>query len=232
VGAYAQVRQAVPSPTHATPFVGRFQIRNHGTLGGSIGTLDAAGEYPAVALALDAVIEALSPRGRREIAAADFFTGLWETAMEPDEVLTGVRFPVWNGRSGFAVHEFSRRHGDFAIAGALAAVQLDDHDRVSRCAIGLLGLGSTPRRATAAEVSIIGKPLNELAAADIDQAAMTGLDEPTGVRVVPHPGGRRHGRARLDPSRPGSSRQGKRCVNNRSSCRSTELLSRAASNRA
>jgi CO/xanthine dehydrogenase Mo-binding subunit len=66
----------------------------------------AADEYPAVALTLDAAIEVLSPRGRREIAAANFFTGLWETAMEPNEVLTGVRFPVWNSRSGFAVHEF------------------------------------------------------------------------------------------------------------------------------
>jgi aerobic carbon-monoxide dehydrogenase medium subunit len=177
VGADAQVRQAVPLLTRVTPFVGHFQIRNRGTLGGSIAHADAAGEYPAVALTLDAVIEVLSPRGRREIAAADFFTGLWETTMEPDEVLTGVRFPLWNSRSGFSVHEFARRHGDFAIAGALVAVQLDDQNRVSRCAIGLLGLGSTPRRATAAEQSAIGKPVNELAAEEIGQAAMTGLDD-------------------------------------------------------
>jgi carbon-monoxide dehydrogenase medium subunit len=177
VGADAQVRQAVPLLTQVTPFVGHFQIRNRGTLGGSIAHADAAGEYPAVALTLDAVIEVLSPRGRREIPAADFFTGLWETTMESDEVLSGVRFPVWNSRSGFAVHEFSRRHSDFAIAGALVAVQLDDQNRVSRCAIGLLGLGSTPRRATAAEESIIGKPVNELVADEIGQAAMTGLDD-------------------------------------------------------
>jgi carbon-monoxide dehydrogenase medium subunit len=177
VGADARVRQAIPLLTRVTPFVGHFQIRNRGTLGGSIAHADAAGEYPAVALTLDAVIEVLSPRGRREIAAADFFTGLWETTMDPDEALTGVRFPVWNSRSGFAVHEFSRRHGDFAIAGALVAVQLDDQDRVSRCAIGLLGLGATPRRATAAEESILGRPVNELAAEEIGEAAMTGLDD-------------------------------------------------------
>jgi CO/xanthine dehydrogenase FAD-binding subunit len=117
VGADAQVRQAVPLLTRATPFVGHFQIRNRGTLGGSVAHADAAGEYPAIALTLDAAIEVLSPRGRREIAAADFFTGLWETTMESDEVLTGVRFPLWNSRSGFSVHEFPRRHGDFAIAG-------------------------------------------------------------------------------------------------------------------
>jgi xanthine dehydrogenase iron-sulfur cluster and FAD-binding subunit A len=112
VGADAQVRRAVPLLTRVTPFVGHFQIRN-----------------PAIALTLDAAIEALSPRGRREIAAADFFTGLWETTMESDEVLTGVRFPLWNSRSGFSVHEFSCRHGDFAIEGALVAVRLDDQDR-------------------------------------------------------------------------------------------------------
>jgi CO/xanthine dehydrogenase FAD-binding subunit len=180
VGADVQVRQAVPLLTRVTPFVGHFQIRNRGTLGGSIAHADAAGEYPAVALTLDAVMEVLSPRGRREIAAADFFSGLWETTMESDEVLTGVRFPSWNGRSGFSAHEFSRRHGDFAIAGALVAVQLDDsdgQDRVSRCAIGLLGLGSTPRRATAAEAAVIGKPVGELVAEEIGRAAMIGLDD-------------------------------------------------------
>lgn len=177
VGSDDQVRQSVPLLTRATPFVGHFQIRNRGTLGGSVAHADAAGEYPAAALALDAVVEVLSPRGRREIAAADFFVGLWETTMAPDETLTGVRFPVWNGRSGFSIHEFSRRHGDFAIAGALVAVQLDDDDRVSRCGIGLLGLGATPRRATAAEAAVIGKPIGELVAEDVGRAAMDGLDD-------------------------------------------------------
>jgi carbon-monoxide dehydrogenase medium subunit len=177
VGADPQVRQAVPLLTQATPYVGHFQIRNRGTLGGSIAHADAAGEYPAVALTLDAVMEVVSPRGRREIAAADFFTGVWETTIEPTEVLTGVRFPLWGNRSGFAVHEFARRHGDYAIAGALVAVQLDNEDRVSRCAIGLLGLGSTPGRATAAEEAITGRPVSELSPEEIGQAAMTGLDD-------------------------------------------------------
>jgi CO/xanthine dehydrogenase FAD-binding subunit len=177
VGANAQVRQSVPLLTRVTPFVGHFQIRNRGTLGGSIAHADAAGEYPAVALTLDAVMEVQSPRGRREIAAADFFAGVWETTMESDEVLTGVRFPVWNGRCGFAVEEFARRHGDFAIAGALVAVQLDDEDRVSRCAVGLLGMGSTVRRATAAEAAAIGRPVGELVPEEIGAAAMRGLDD-------------------------------------------------------
>jgi aerobic carbon-monoxide dehydrogenase medium subunit len=177
VGADAVVREAVPLLTRVTPFIGHFQIRNRGTLGGSIAHADAAGEYPAVALTLDAVMEVVSPRGRREIAAADFFAGLWETTMEPVEMLTGVQFPLWDSRSGFSMHEFARRHGDYAIAGSLVAVQLDEDDRVSRCAIGLLGLGSTPVRATTAEMAVIGKPVSELTAQEIGQAAMTGLDD-------------------------------------------------------
>ena len=120
-------------------------------MGGSIAHADAAAEYPAVALALDAEVDATSPRGTRTIAAADLFTGVWTTALEPDEVLVGLRFPVWSGRCGFAIEEFARRHGDFAIAGAAVAVEIGEDDRVRRCGIGLIGLGSTPIRATAAE---------------------------------------------------------------------------------
>ncbi len=177
VGADAQIGSAVPLLARATPFVGHFQIRNRGTLGGSIAHADPAGEYPAVALALDADMEAASPSGHRTIPAAEFFTGLWETALDPYEVLTGIRFPVWTGRRGFAVQEFARRHGDFAIAGAVVAVEMDGDDRVSRCGIGLLGLGSTPRRASAAEAAVVGRSIGDLTAEDVGGLAMAGLDD-------------------------------------------------------
>lgn len=177
VGADEQVCAAVPLLTRVTPYIGHFQIRSRGTLGGSIAHADPAGEYPAVALALDAEMEALSPSGSRQIPAADFFLGLWETALGPDEVLTGVRFPVWVGRCGFAVQEFARRHGDFAIAGAVLAVELDGDDQVARCGIGLLGLGSTPRRALGAEAAVVGRPVGDVDADDVGRLAMTGLDD-------------------------------------------------------
>jgi aerobic carbon-monoxide dehydrogenase medium subunit len=138
---------------------------------------DPAGEYPTVALTLDAEVEALSPSGRRRIAVSEFFTGLWETALEPDEMVSAVGFPVWGERSGFAVHEFARRHGDFAIAGATVAVEVDDNDKVLRCAIGLMGLGSTPRRATGAEEAVVGHPLAEVVPEEIGRLAMNGLDD-------------------------------------------------------
>jgi len=177
IGDDEQISSAVPLLTRATPFVGHFQIRSRGTLGGSIAHADPAGEYPAVALALGASVEAVSPGGRRTIPATEFFTGVWETALEPGEVLTGVRFPVWTGRRGFAVQEFARRHGDFAIAGTVVAVALDSHDRVSRCGIGLLGLGSTPRRASKAEAAVVGRSVADLTGDDIGELAMSDLDD-------------------------------------------------------
>jgi carbon-monoxide dehydrogenase medium subunit len=172
-----EVAESVPLLTMATPYIGHFQIRSRGTLGGSISHADPAAEYAAVALALDAQMVATSPRGSREIAARDFFTGLWENALQTDEILTAVRFPVWGDRRGFAVEEFARRHGDFAIAGAAVAVQLDDDNRVRRCGIGLLGLGSTPLRGSAAEQAIVGTPLGDITGEEVGRLAIGGLDD-------------------------------------------------------
>ncbi|MDQ1366304.1 MAG: aerobic carbon-monoxide dehydrogenase medium subunit [Acidimicrobiaceae bacterium] len=177
VGMDDEVADSVPLLTLATPHIGHFQIRTRGTLGGAIAHADPAAEYAAVALALDARIEATSARGRRHVPASEFFTGLWETALKSDEILTAVAFPVWSGRCGFAVQEFARRHGDFAIAGATVAVELDDDDRVTRCGVGLLGLGSTPERGTSAEDAITGRPVTDVTADDIGALAMSGLQD-------------------------------------------------------
>ena len=179
----------VPLLARATPLIGHFQIRNRGTIGGSLAHADAAAEYPAVALALDAVIETLSPRGRRAIPAAEFFTGIWSTALEPDELLTGVTFRAPSGRAGFAVQEFARRPGDFAVAGAAVAIELQADvcgaadgraAQVSRCAIGLFGLGTTPLRASAAEALVTGRAAGDLSTDGfgraIGQTAMADLD--------------------------------------------------------
>jgi aerobic carbon-monoxide dehydrogenase medium subunit len=176
VGANADVANAAPLLTRATPFIGHFQIRNRGTLGGSIAHADPAGEYPAVALILDATMEVISAAGRRSIPACDFFEGFWSTSMQPDELLTGVTFPIWNGRCGFAVEEFARRHGDFAIAGAAIGVELDADDRIRRTAIGLIGLGSTPERAAAAEGAVIGKRVTEINLEELGRVATASLE--------------------------------------------------------
>ena len=176
IGRSELVARRVPLLSRATPLIGHFQIRSRGTLGGSLAHADASAEYPAVALALDATIEALSPRGQRTIPAAEFFTGIWTTALEPDELLTGVRFPSATGKQGFAIEEFARRSGDFAVAGAAVAVGLDPDGRISRSAIGLFGLGPTALRAAAAEAATPGAAASDIDAAEIGRAAVADLD--------------------------------------------------------
>jgi carbon-monoxide dehydrogenase medium subunit len=187
IGRSALVAAKVPLLTRATPLIGHFQIRNRGTIGGSLAHAEAAAEYPAVALTLDAVIETVSPRGQRAIPANGFFSGIWSTALEPDELLTGVVFGVPGGRAGFAIEEFSRRPGDFAVAGAAIAIELDDSNGpdprdapVSRCGIGLFGLGPTPLRASAAEAAVTGTPAGDVStdarAREIGQAAVADLE--------------------------------------------------------
>ncbi|WP_329409328.1 xanthine dehydrogenase family protein subunit M [Nocardia vinacea] len=175
VGKSPEVRGSVPLLSRATPLIGHFQIRNRGTIGGSIAHADAAAEYPAVALTLDAELEVLSPRGRRTIAVAEFFTGMWSTELAEDELLTGIVFPVRQGRCGFAIEEFARRSGDFAIAGATVAVRLDADSRIDRCAIGLFGLGPTAVRASTAEVELIGRAASEVDPRDVGHTAVSGL---------------------------------------------------------
>lgn len=172
----AEVASAVPLLARATPLIGHFQIRNRGTIGGSLVHADPAAEYPAVALALEAGLEVLGPDGRRTVPATEFFIGLWSTVVGEQELLTGVTFPLWDGRCGFAVREFARRHGDFAVAGAAVALELDGDDRVRRCRIALFGLGSTPERATAAEAAVTGAVVGEVDLEEVGRLAMSSLD--------------------------------------------------------
>lgn len=168
--------EAVPLLTEAIPQIGHFQIRSRGTVGGSIAHADPASELPSVALALDADLEVIGAGGTRTVPAADFFLGTWTTAVGDDEILTAVKLPVWTGRSGFAVEEAARRSGDFALAGVVAAVQLDDAGAVSRAGISFLGMAPTPVRAPTAEQALVGASpstgeldeIGRLAVADTD----------------------------------------------------------------
>lgn len=145
---------AVPLLARAIPNIGHFQIRNRGTIGGSIAHADPAGELPAVALALDAVIEATGPSGTRRIPAVSFFQGTWQTSLAEGEVLSAVEFPIWEGRCGFTVGEIARRHGDFALVGACVGVTVDG-GAVTKAAITMFGVGGTPVRCSQAEAALM-----------------------------------------------------------------------------
>ena len=167
----AEVAAATPLVSRALPHIGHFQIRNRGTIGGSIAHADPASELPAVALALEATIEAAGPGGTRRIAASDFFLSTWETSLRDGEILSAIEFPVWSGRCGFAVEEIARRHGDFALVGTTVAVTADG-GRVTKAGIALFGVAGTAIRSHAAEAALLGgadpTEVGRIAASELD----------------------------------------------------------------
>jgi carbon-monoxide dehydrogenase medium subunit len=171
--------EAVPLLAQAIPLIGHFQIRNRGTVGGSIAHADPASELPAVALALDAELEIAGASGTRTVPASEFFLGTWTTSVGEDEILSAVHFPVWSGNTGFAVEEVARRSGDFALTGVVAAVEVDGTGAVSRAGLAFLGMGPTPMRASQAEQALVGstattadlEEIGRLAVADTEPTA-------------------------------------------------------------
>jgi carbon-monoxide dehydrogenase medium subunit len=151
------VRDRLPIVAEACRLIGHLPIRHRGTLGGSLAHADPASELPAVMVALEAEMTASRVGGRRTLPAEQFFTGIFTTALEPDELLTEVRVPGLPPRTGSAFMEIARRAGDFALVGVAALVTLDDGGRVSRARLALCGAGPTPIRAREAERLITGE---------------------------------------------------------------------------
>lgn len=141
--------------------VGHFQTRNRGTLGGSLSHLDPAAELPGVMALYDAELEINA--GKRKVRMADWGRGYMAPNLEPDEILTAVRWEAWEGRHGHAFVEFARRRGDFAIVGVGCLVALDSRNLVSRAAISLVGMAYAPVRLTDCERILVGKPMDEKA---------------------------------------------------------------------
>ena len=164
-----EVALAAPLLAEALGYVAHPPIRNSGTVGGSLAHADPSAELPAVALALDAELVAAGPGGTRTIPAAEFFRGPFTTALEPGEILTEVRIPRREG--GHAFVEFARTHGNFALVGVAAVIELDK-DMVARASIALSGVASTPVRAVAAERTLAGTSADAAAIeAAVDAAA-------------------------------------------------------------
>jgi CO/xanthine dehydrogenase FAD-binding subunit len=167
-----------PLLTEALGLVAHAQIRNRGTVGGSVAHADPAAELPVAFAALDAKLHVLSARGRRAIAWPDFFITHLTTALEPDEMLIEIEVPPVPPGTGWAFTEFSRRHGDFALGGAAALLTVQD--RICRRArIVLLAAGDRPLRAEDAERSLEGQELGGEVAAQAAQVAVADIS-PTG----------------------------------------------------
>jgi carbon-monoxide dehydrogenase medium subunit len=150
------VRRRCPLLADAMPQIGHVQIRNRGTIGGSLAHADPAAELPAVVAALDGRLVVRGPVGERVLTTEQFFVNYLTTALGPGEMLVEVRIPAAPARTGAAFVEVSRRHGDFALVGVAATVTLDSSGVCVGCALALTGVGPTPVVARAAASAIVG----------------------------------------------------------------------------
>jgi carbon-monoxide dehydrogenase medium subunit len=167
-----------PLVHEAMPYIGHRAIRNRGTVCGSVAHGDPAAEMPAVLLALEGTVIARSVRGERQIAARDFFAGYLDTTLDEDEIVTAVRLPPWGPDATGAVVEIARRHGDYALVGLVAALEVRD-GTIAKAALSFFGVAGTPVRIAEAEAAVRGqRPTDELfdSASEIVRAAVT----PTG----------------------------------------------------
>jgi len=154
------------------PNIAHLQIRNRGTIGGSLAHADPAAELPVLALTLEARMKIQNKSGERWVEAADFFEFMFMTALGPDEILTEVEFPAMPENAGWAFEEFARRKGDYAMAGVAALLSVDGEGRISRARLGYLNLADVPFLATGAQSILEGeKPTHEVIRAAAEQAS-------------------------------------------------------------
>jgi carbon-monoxide dehydrogenase medium subunit len=149
-------RCACPLIRQALPLIGHLQIRNRGTLGGSLAHADPAAELPAVMVALDATFKVQRKGRERTVRAEEFFVGQLLTVLEPDELLVEVDVPAWPERTGSCLQEVAMRRGDFALGGVATTLSLDVEGRISGATIVPFGVGDRPVRQGQAEASLVG----------------------------------------------------------------------------
>lgn len=177
MGAMTRQRAAERSPAvagrapllfEAMPWIAHPQIRNRGTVGGSLAHADPAAELPAVMVALDAQFVLRSRTASRTVPAQSFYTGILSTALRPDELLTEIQIPPRAARTGSAFMELARRHGDFALVGVAVELVLDEGGACTSARIVLLSVGDGPVLATTATAGLVGSVPT---ASRIDEAA-------------------------------------------------------------
>lgn len=176
------VARLAPLVAETLPSVAHPQIRNRGTFGGSLAHADPAAELPAVARVLGARFRLVSNRGERWLDADDFFTGLFETALEPGELLCDVVLPSLPAGSGWAFEEMARRHGDYALVGVAATVRLARGSLVG-ARIGLLSVGEGPVRSVAAEKLLEGASPNASLFESAAAAVADSIDPPSDLHA-------------------------------------------------
>jgi carbon-monoxide dehydrogenase medium subunit len=174
---------ANPLLKEAIRHVAHYQVRNRGTVGGSLAHADPASEMPCVAVTCEAELRILGPEGERRVKAADFFLGPLTTVLAEDEILLEVQLPAWPTSRRWAFTEFSRRPGDFALAGIAIFYDLDAQQRVANAHIGVVGACQCPQRLTEAENALNGKPVNREIILAVARVASQESDPPGDIHA-------------------------------------------------
>jgi carbon-monoxide dehydrogenase medium subunit len=172
-----------PLLVEAIKHVAHYQIRNRGTVGGSIAHADPAAELPAIAVTCDAEIIVVGPTGRRSIPAVEFFVGPLLTTLTPFEIVVAVRLPRWIRQRHHGFEEFARRRGDFALAGVAVFYDEDAEGRICNPHIGAFGVGDTPLRLSAAEQALDGEKPSPNVFARAVHAAMAGVNPQSDIHA-------------------------------------------------
>ena len=170
-----RLRQAHPLLVAAVEHIAHYQIRNRGTVGGSLAHADPAAELPGIVVICEADIVVRGSAQSRVIAAGDFFRGALTTALQPDEIVTEIRFPAWPRQRRYGFREFARRRGDFALAAA--AVTFEQAEQKFRnVRIGAIGVADRAIRLAAAERVLEGREVTDVAIAESAAAASAATD--------------------------------------------------------
>lgn len=167
----------------AMPLIGHFQIRNRGTIGGSLVHADPAAELPAVSVLLGGEFVLRSKSGTRPVAAADFFLGYLATACRPVELLTEVRFPKWRPDDAWAVVEIARRKGDFALVGVALRAALDGAGTLQNVRIVMFGVGGKPQSMEQGEALLNGRRIDEALLRELSRVVTEELDPDSDVHA-------------------------------------------------
>jgi carbon-monoxide dehydrogenase medium subunit len=167
----ARLISAHPLLRAAVAEVAHYQIRNRGTVGGSLAHADPAAEMPGIAVTCEAEITVTGKAGPRAIKAADFFHGALTTALAADEIIVDVRLPKWPAQRRWGFMEFARRRGDFALAAAAVFYDLDANGTACNAHIGAIGVADRPLRLSSAEATLNGRLVDDETIAQVEAAA-------------------------------------------------------------
>ncbi|WP_129782455.1 FAD binding domain-containing protein [Peristeroidobacter soli] len=171
-----EIRECLPLLHEAMPYIAHVQIRNRGTIGGSLAHADPAAEWPALCFALDATIVARSSSGSREIPATEFPLGILTTALEPDEIIAEVLFPHQPAGRRYGFQEISRRRGDFALTGVACTLDLNADGVVDASRIAIFGVDDIPLLSAEAVDALTGNTMTDVLAREAGRAAAAAIN--------------------------------------------------------